>query len=144
MLKIKIICVGDFKENYLKEAEKEYLKRLSKFFEVSTIVVKESDKEREGKEIVSKIDAYAILLDIKGQEVSSEELATKIDKLSLTNSKLNIIIGGSDGVSELVKNSVKERISFGKITLPHQLARIVALEQLYRSGTILNHIKYHK
>ena len=144
MLKIKIICVGDFKENYLKEAEKEYLKRLSKFFEVSTITLKESDKEREGKEIVSKIDAYALLLDIKGQEVSSEELATKIDKLSLTNSKLNIVIGGSDGVSELVKNSVKERISFGKITLPHQLARIVALEQIYRSGTILNHIKYHK
>ena len=144
MLKIKLICVGDFKENYLKEAEKEYLKRLSKFFEVSTIIVKESDKEKEGKDIVSKIDAYAILLDIKGEEVTSEELALKIDKLSLTNSKLNVIIGGSDGASELVKKSVNERISFGRITLPHQLARIVALEQIYRSGTILNHIKYHK
>lgn len=144
MLKIKLICVGDFKENYLKEAEKEYLKRLSKFFEVSTIIVKESDKEKEGKDIVSKIDAYAILLDIKGEEVTSEELALKIDKLSLTNSKLNVIIGGSDGVSELVKKNVNERVSFGRITLPHQLARIVALEQIYRSGTILNHIKYHK
>lgn len=144
MLKLKLICVGDFKEGYLKDAEKEYLKRLSKFFEMSTVIVKESDKEKEGKEIVSKIDAYAILLDIKGNEVTSEELALKIDKLSLTNSKLNIIIGGSDGVSDLVKDSVKERISFGKITLPHQLARIVALEQIYRSGTILNHIKYHK
>ncbi len=144
MLKIKLICVGDFKEGYLKDAEKEYLKRLTKFFEMSTVIIKESDKEKEGKDIVSKIDAYSILLDIKGEEVTSEELAGKLEKLSLTNSKLNIIIGGSDGVSRFVSDSVKERISFGKVTLPHQLARIVALEQIYRSGTILNHIKYHK
>lgn len=144
MLKINVICVGDFKEKYLKDAEAEYLKRISRFFNMETLILKESGKEKESKEIISKLSGYSILLDISGNEISSENLAEKIEKLTLNNSKITFIIGGSDGVSDELKHLVNERISFGKITLPHQLARVILLEQIYRSATIINKIKYHK
>lgn len=144
MLKINVLCVGDYKEQYWRDAQNEYLKRLSRFFNVETLVLKESTKEKESSLLLSKMSGYCILLDIAGEVISSEKLSQKIDALSQTNSKLTFIIGGSEGVSEEVKQKVNERVSFGKITLPHQLARVVLLEQLYRSATISNNIKYHK
>lgn len=144
MLKIEIICIGDFKEKYWKDAQDEYLKRLSRFYNVETFVLKESTKEKESQLLLSKIKGYCILLDLGGNLISSEELSSKISALSQTNSKITFIIGGSEGVSQKVKEKVNEKISFGKITLPHQLARVVLLEQIYRSATIANNIKYHK
>lgn len=144
MLKVNLICVGDFKENYWRDAKNEYEKRLSKFFDFSTTILKEEGILKESKNIAQKISGYTILLDVQGEEISSKELANKVAKLSQTNSKITFVIGGSDGVGEIVKDKVSEKISFGKITLPHQLARVVFLEQLYRAGTILNNVKYHK
>lgn len=144
MLKIRLICVGDFKEKYWKDARDEYEKRLSKFFDFSTVILKEEDKEKEGKEILSKLSGKTILLDIHGKEISSENLAEKLQNLSQITSQITFVIGGSDGVSDAVKNKIDDKISFGKITLPHQLARVVFLEQLYRAGTINAGIKYHK
>lgn len=144
MLKIKLICVGGFKEKYWRDAKDEYEKRLSKFFDFSTIILKEEGKDKEGKNILSKISGKVILLDINGKELSSEKFAEKIEKQAQTTSQITFVIGGSDGVSDSVKNAIDDKISFGKITLPHQLARVVFLEQLYRAGTINAGIKYHK
>lgn len=144
MLDVKLICVGDFKEKFWKDARDEYEKRLSKFFSFSTTVLKEQGMEKEGEAILSKLSGHTILLDISSKNISSEGLAQKIKDLSQKTSKITFIIGGSDGVSDKVKNAVQDKISFGDITLPHQLARIVFLEQLYRAGTINAGIKYHK
>jgi len=144
VLKIKLICVGGFKEKYWRDAKDEYEKRLSKFFDFSTIILKEEGKDKEGKNILSKISGKVILLDINGKELSSEKFAEKIEKQAQTTSQITFVIGGSDGVSDSVKNAIDDKISFGKITLPHQLARVVFLEQLYRAGTINAGIKYHK
>lgn len=144
MLGVKLICVGDFKEKYWKDARNEYEKRLSKFFDFSTLILKEEGLEKESKNILSKLSGYTILLDVASKNISSPLLAEKIEKLSQKTSKITFIIGGSDGVSDEVKNAVNEKISFGDITLPHQLARVVFLEQLYRAGTINAGIKYHK
>lgn len=144
MLKVRLICVGDFKEKYWRDARDEYEKRLSKFYNFSTVVLKEEGVEKEGKNILSKLEGVTILLDIAGEQVTSESLAEKIKKLEQTTSQITFVIGGSDGVSKAVKDAIKDKISFGKITLPHQLARVVFLEQLYRAGTINAGIKYHK
>ena len=144
MLKVRLICVGDFKEKYWRDARDEYEKRLSKFYNFSTVILKEEGVEKKGKNILSKLEGVTVLLDIAGQQASSESLAEKIKKLEQTTSQITFVIGGSDGVSKAVKDAIKDKISFGKITLPHQLARVVFLEQLYRAGTINAGIKYHK
>lgn len=144
MLKVRLICVGDFKEKYWRDARDEYEKRLSKFYNFSTVVLKEEGVEKEGKNILTKLEGVTILLDIAGEQVTSETLAEKIKKLEQTTSQITFVIGGSDGVSKAVKDAIKDKISFGRITLPHQLARVVFLEQLYRAGTINAGIKYHK
>ena len=144
MLGVKLVCVGDFKEKFWKEARDEYEKRLSKFFDFSTQILKEEGIEKESKKILSKLSGYTILLDVSAKNISSPDLALKIKNLSQKTSKIIFVIGGSDGVSDEVKDAVDEKISFGDITLPHQLARVVFLEQLYRAGTINAGIKYHK
>ena len=114
------------------------------------ITVKEfpdSNKEREAELLLSHLPEHApiLLLDIKGKEISSETLATKIDTYALSgSSQLVFIIGGSDGVISEVKQHATERISFGPITLPHNLARVVLLEQLYRAFKISRGEPYHK
>lgn len=159
MLNIKIICVGKLKEKYWEAACGEYLKRLGGYCNPGIIEVKESklpanaseaDEKnvvfREGQEIISKIENgdYVIALDIKGRELASEEIAGKISEISFSNSKIDFIIGGSLGLSDEVRKRADMKLSFGRITLPHQLARVVLLEQIYRAFKINANETYHK
>ena len=159
MLNIRIICVGKFKEKYWEAASAEYMKRLGAYCNVSVFEVKEerlpahasrADEEnviaKEGKSILDKIGAadYVVALDIGGRELSSEELAAKVADISFTSSTIDFVIGGSLGLSKEVKSRAAMRLSFGKITLPHQLARIVLLEQIYRAFKINAGETYHK
>ena len=154
MLKINLIVMGDIKEKYFKDAIGEYSKRISRFAELKIIELKENAPKNNGEiaislkkdaeEIKKHIKGYPICLDIKGKMISSEEMAKKIENLSLNNSEISFIIGASNGIDENVKNLCKERISFSPMTFPHQLMRVIFLEQLYRAFTILNNVAYHK
>lgn len=152
MITINILCVGNLKEKYWREAQEEYLKRLSRFAKINLIEIEEknhedSDKitlQKEGKEIIAKAKGYIILMDRQGKECSSEDLAKKIEKISISNSEITFVIGSSCGVSDEVKEIANEKFSFGPNTFPHNLAKIMLEEQIYRAFTINNNIKYHK
>lgn len=145
---IKIICFGKLKENYLVNAVNDYYERVNKYHKISILELKDSDnifdEEKELLKIIQNDKSYKILLDIKGEEVSSIEFSTLINDKLTHFSSITFIIGSSNGVSENIKNFVNQRISFGKITMPHGLFRAVLLEQIYRSFKILNNESYHK
>ena len=150
---IKIIAVGSVKENYLREAIQEYMKRLSKYTNIEIIEVKdegllEKDKamEQEADKIKKHLSPkdYIITMDIEGKEMTSPELANKINDILIENSNLVFIIGGSYGLSNSIKSLAKLHLSFSKMTFPHQLFRLLLLEQIYRSYKILNNESYHK
>jgi 23S rRNA (pseudouridine1915-N3)-methyltransferase len=149
---IKIICVGKVKENYYREAIEEYLKRLSKYTKVEVIELSDLnyDKEKtireESKLIIDKLNNndYKILMDINGEILDSVSLSKKLNDLMISNSNITFIIGGSFGVSEEVKRMVDYRLSFSILTFPHQLFRVVLLEQIYRCFKIINNEEYHK
>ncbi len=150
---IKLICVGKIKEKYLNEAIDEYKKRLSKYTKLDIIELPDSSyneidkvKKEEGKLILKHIKETdnVIILDINGQELSSVELTTKLCFIETMNSNITFIIGGSYGLSEEVKKRANYSISFSKLTFPHQLFRVILLEQLYRTYKIRNNENYHK
>ena len=150
---IKIIAVGSVKENYLREAIQEYMKRLSKYTNIEIIEVKdegllEKDKamEQEADKIKKHLSPkdYIITMEIEGKEMTSPELANKINDILIENSNLVFIIGGSYGLSNSIKSLAKLHLSFSKMTFPHQLFRLLLLEQIYRSYKILNNESYHK
>lgn len=145
---IKIICFGKLKENYLVNSVNDYFERVNKYHKLSIIELKDSDniidEEKELLKTIQNDKSYKILLDIKGEEVSSIEFSTLINDKLTHFSSITFIIGSSNGVSENIKNFVNQRISFGKITMPHGLFRAVLLEQIYRSFKILNNESYHK
>ncbi len=153
MRKITLICVGNLKEKYLVDATEEYKKRLQKFFDLKIIELPEFKlKDENSFQKGLDIEAYNILTKIKsnnvcslcieGEEKSSEDFAQFVEKNSNLG-EMYFVIGSSYGLSEKVKkNSTK--ISFGKMTFPHQLMRVIFLEQLYRAGTIINNTSYHK
>lgn len=150
---IKIICVGGLKENYLKEALKEYEKRLSKYTKLEIIELKDlsyNDENKvlyeEGQNILKHIDSkdYVITLEIEGKELSSEEFAEFLDNRQINYSNIVFVIGGSLGLSDDVKQRSNFKLSFSKMTFPHQLFRINLLEQIYRSYKIINNESYHK
>ena len=151
-MQIRLVCIGNLKEKFWQSATEEYKKRLQKFCNLQIIELDEQNKyqdvnkilSEEGKSIIANLGGYNILLDIEGKAYSSEDLANKIKQTLLSSSTITFIIGGSYGVSDEVKRSVQERISFGKITMPHNLARVVALEQIYRAFMINSGAKYHK
>ena len=153
MLKFRVVAVGDMKESYYREAAEEYVKRIGKWAKTAIDEVREATnfsdptqkKNAEGEEILKKAKGYLVLLDVKGKKVSSESFASMIDRAVLGgNSELTFVIGGSNGVSDAVKSAAKEILSFGDITLPHRLFRVVLLEQIYRAETILHGASYHK
>ena len=160
MMKVTVIAVGKLKEPYLRDGCAEYLKRLAAFAKVTVVEINEcrcSDnpspaeieavKQKEGEAILAKLPkgAYVIPLCIEGTQLSSEGFAAKIEEAALAgSSEVALIIGGSFGLSDAVKTKGKLKLSFGKITLPHQLMRLVLLEQLYRAFSINHHTKYHK
>lgn len=159
MMNVTIACVGGIKEKYFTDAVNEYKKRLSRFVKFDIVEVADekipdnaSQKEylavinREGEKLLSKISdsAYVAAMCIEGKPCSSEALAEKISEVSMTNSHMVFVIGGSLGLSDAVKSRANARISFGEITLPHQLMRVVLSEQIYRAFKINNNERYHK
>lgn len=159
-MKITIITVGKIKEKYLKDAIDEYSKRLSKYCKLEIIevadektpdnasaVVEDSIRSKEAERIVKYIkdDAYLITLEINGKQLTSEELADKVDKLGVQGvSHIIFVIGGSIGLGEAVLQKSDFALSFSKMTFPHQLMRVILLEQIYRSYRIINGEPYHK
>ena len=148
----KIICIGKIKEKYLQEAIEEYQKRISKYTKLEIIElpdynydIKKTIKEESDNimKVLNKND-YNILLDINGSLLSSVELSDKINNILINNSNITFIIGGSFGVSDEIKSMVNYKLSFSKMTFPHQLFRVILLEQIYRSFKIINHEEYHK
>ena len=149
MQTINIICVGKLKEQYLKDAQKEYAKRLTAFCKLNIIELDESMKgpEEEGKAILNKIeqDAFVYAMCIEGKQMSSEKLSEEISrKATEGKSNLTFIIGGSLGLSDDVKNRADIRLSMSEMTFPHHLARIMLEEQIYRAYQINSNGKYHK
>lgn len=159
-MKITVITVGKIKEKYLKDAIAEYSKRLSKYCKLEIIevadektpdnaseVVEDSIRSKEAERILKyvKDDAYVITLEIGGKQLSSEELADKIDKLGVQGtSHIIFIIGGSIGLGKEVLTKSNYALSFSKMTFPHQLMRVILLEQVYRSYRIISNEPYHK
>lgn len=143
---IKIICVGKIKEKFYRDATSEYMKRLSKYHKINIIEVMDSNIKTEATEILKKIDNkdYIITMEIEGKELSSTELSNLIDKTFITNPNITFIIGGSDGLDNEIKKLANYKLSFSKLTFPHQLFRVILLEQIYRSFKILNNETYHK
>ncbi len=159
MINVTVIAVGKLKESYLRDGCSEYIKRLGAFAKVNVVEIAEeraSDNpsqseinniiEKEGERILAKIPKGAVLIPlcIEGTEYSSPDFSRLIENLSMNSSHLCFVIGGSFGLSNAVKSTGKYKLSFGKMTLPHQLARMVLLEQIYRAFSISNHSKYHK
>lgn len=159
-MKITIITVGKIKEKYLKDAIAEYSKRLSKYCKLEIVevadektpdnaseVVENTIRAKEAERILKyvKEDAYVITLEINGKQLTSEELAEKIEKLGVQGtSHIIFIIGGSIGLGEEVLKKSDYALSFSKMTFPHQLMRVILLEQIYRSYRIMNNEPYHK
>ena len=149
---IRIICVGKIKEKYFTDAIKEYQKRLSKYTKLEIIEIPDFDADitttlkKESELILKQIKdkSYIITMEIEGNELSSVELSKKIDNILNTNSDITFIIGGSYGLSDEVKKISNYKLSFSKMTFPHQLFRVILLEQIYRSYKILNNETYHK
>lgn len=143
---IKIVCVGKIKEKYLQEAIADYMKRLSKYHKVEIIELEDSNMFEEKVRILKNIDNkdYVITLDIEGKQLSSVEFADKIDKQFINNPNITFIIGGSYGLDKEVKERSNYSLSFSKFTFPHQLFRVILLEQIYRIFKILNNETYHK
>ena len=143
---IKIICIGKLKENYLKDGISDYLKRINKYHKTQIIELPDSNILDEEKEILKHIDSkdYLIGMCIEGDNLSSIELSKKIDKTFITSPCITFIIGGSDGLSENIKNKCNYKLSFSKLTYPHGLFRLILLEQIYRSFKIINNETYHK
>lgn len=159
-MKITLITVGKIKEKYFTDAIAEYAKRLSRYCKLEIIEVADEKtpdnaseglenqiKEKEGERILSKVPegAYVVALAIDGKQLSSEELADKMEKWNVNGvSHLVFIIGGSLGLTQKVLNRADYSLSFSKMTFPHQLMRVILLEQIYRSFRIRNHEPYHK
>lgn len=143
---IKIICVGKLKEKYLTDACLEYKKRISKYTNIELIELKDSNIQKEKEEILKHLDKkdYIITLQLDGESIDSVELAKKIDKVFLNNPNITFIIGGSDGIDDEIKRLSNYALSFSKLTFPHQLFRVMLLEQIYRCFKILNNETYHK
>lgn len=155
MIKINIFAVGSIKEKFFKDGIDEYIKRLSKFCEIKIIEIKEQKiqglgenitKDKEGEDLLQKIkqNDYLVLMDLHGREYTSEEFSQNLSNLiDLGRSPINIAIGGSLGFSEKVINRANSRICFSKMTFPHQMARLILVEQIYRAFKIINNEAYH-
>lgn len=160
MQNITLICIGKLKESYLRDAVSEYIKRLSGLCKLNLIELSaeklsdnpsqkeiENALENEGKRILEKIPkgAYVYTMCIEGKQKTSEELSSEMDNLAVRGySNITFIIGGSFGISERVKVVSDFRLSMSKMTFPHQVARVMLLEQIYRATQISIGTKYHK
>ena len=158
MLNINIICIGKIKERFVQDAIEEYSKRLSRYCNFKIVELPDEKlpekkydsllaeiKEKECKKILDAIkkDSYIVSLDLKGKQYSSEDFAKKIDSLTLTNSTITFIIGGTLGLTDEVRKISDEIVSFSNMTFPHQLIRLFLCEQIFRAFKITNGETYH-
>lgn len=159
-MKITVLSVGKVKEKFYREAIEEFVKRLSRYCKLEIIEVSDEKtqeqasetemrlvKEKEGERLLKNIkeDAYVIALCIEGKQLDSKELSEKMEKLGVQGiSHIYFVIGGSLGLSDAVVKRADYKLSFSKMTFPHQLMRVILLEQIYRSFRIMNHEPYHK
>lgn len=150
---IKILCVGKIKEKYLKDAIIEYQKRISKYTKLEMIEVEDifeqniSDIKKKEATLLEKYISpkdYVITLEIDGKQLDSIELSKKMSDILIINSNIVFIIGGSYGIDMRIKQRSNYALSFSKLTFPHQLFRVLLLEQVYRAYKILNNESYHK
>lgn len=157
MINIRIVCVGKLKEKYLKDGINEYAKRLSRFCKFEIVEVNEelctdlsakniqNVKTLEGERIIAKLKGYCIALDLQGNNLTSEQISSKISFLKqIGTSAISFVIGGSYGLSKQVLDRCDYALCFGAITYPHQLIRLVLSEQIYRAFMIEEGSPYHK
>ncbi len=145
MVKVNFVCVGKLKEGYLREACAEYLKRLTRFCkaEVKELPEKTSLKE-EGESILKTVRGHVIALAVEGRSCSSEKFAANLQSLCDRGEELTFVIGSSCGLDASVKSAADELLSFSEMTFPHQLMRVILLEQVYRAFMINGGGEYHK
>lgn len=155
-MNVNVICVGKIKEKYIVDGIKEFAKRMQRFAKLNIVELKEigndfdrdSSIKKEGESILLALEkrkGFNVTLDILGNNFSSEDMSKKIEELGIKGvSTINFIIGGSYGLSEEVRKVSNLSLSFSKMTFPHQLMRLILLEQIYRWFSIINNIKYHK
>ena len=155
-MNVNVICIGKVKEKYINDGIAEFAKRMQAFGKLSIVELKEFgndfDRElsmkKEAESIILALEkrkGFNVLLDIGGKNFSSEEMSHKIEEIALKGfSTINFIIGGSYGVSDDIRKVSNLSLSFSKMTFPHQLMRLILLEQIYRWFSIINNIKYHK
>ena len=156
MVKINIVCIGKVKDKYIRDGIEEFSKRLSRYANFNVVELSEEDDNKgiesaiskETERIINVINkksqSYNILLDLKGKQKSSEEMAELLEKITIQKSEINFIIGGSNGVGDELQRIVDFRLNFSLFTFPHQLMRLILAEQIYRWISINNNIKYHK
>ncbi|MDY5305710.1 23S rRNA (pseudouridine(1915)-N(3))-methyltransferase RlmH [Fusobacterium gastrosuis] len=155
-MNIYIVCVGKIKDKYIIDGISEFKKRMQAFANLEIVELKEFSKEdniqlsikKESDELLktlSKLNSYEILLDLNGKEFDSGAMSNYIENLKTKGvSSISFIIGGSDGVNEELKKKVDLKLKFSNFTFPHQLIRLILMEQIYRWFSISNNIKYHK
>jgi 23S rRNA (pseudouridine1915-N3)-methyltransferase len=155
-MKINIIAVGNLKEEFWRAASAEYVKRLSRYAKIEIKEIQENRPaarniaaintsiDKEGDAILSAVKGSVIALDSRGELLSSEQLAELIRAAKDAGKEISFVIGGSDGLSEKVLTVAERLVSFGKVTYPHQLMRVILSEQIYRAFTIINNMPYHK
>ena len=159
-MKIRIMCIGTLKESYWREAEKEYVKRITPYASVSieefpdlptpdgaSTSIEEGIKNKEGEKLLAKIKSseFVCVLDLNKKEPDSIELSKQLeDMMRRGGSSVTFIIGGSLGVSEAIRARANASISLSRLTFTHQMTRVILLEQIYRGFKILNHEPYHK
>ena len=143
---IKLICVGKLKEKYLVEFIEDYYKRINKYHKFEIVELKDSNIKDEGNEIIKNIknNEFVVTLEILGNKLNSVEFSKKIDNWLMNYSNITFVIGGSDGIDNIVKDRSNYKLSFSDMTFPHGVFRGILLEQIYRSFKILNNETYHK
>lgn len=149
MRKLELLCVGKIKESYYRDGIAEYLKRLGRFCDASVVEIPDladdvGAAEKESKSLLSRMDGFVILSDLRGKLLTSEELAATLERGYLRAPKVQFVIGGSRGVTDEVRARADAVVAFGRMTFPHRLMRLIAAEQLYRAFTISENVQYHK
>ena len=149
MKKVTVLCVGKIKEQYFRDGIAEYVKRLGKYCKIEIVELKDfatpDAVKKESDLILERLTGgYKILMDVNGKQLSSEENATLLEKAYLTSPEVIFVIGGSCGVDDRVRSACDFRLSFGRVTYPHQLMRLILCEQIYRAFCISEGTPYHK
>ncbi len=146
MKKLRILCVGKLGKSFCRDGFDEYMKRLKPFYDVSVVEIPEqTTRKKECDELARRMAGHeCVLLDIGGEPVSSEEFASLIASSHERVDELTFVIGGAEGVDDGVRALCRRRVSFGRVTYTHQIARMLLAEQIYRAAAILHGIPYHK